>query len=66
MKKLFAMLFLVSLTLVTQVGFASPPTIKESYDSQLGVREATGKNDGKAVEMYLATVNLTKGYPWCA
>jgi hypothetical protein len=33
--------------------------------SQLGVTEATGHNDGPAVEMYLASVGLGKGYPWC-
>lgn len=32
----------------------------------MGVREATGKNDGKAVEMYLRSVGLSKGYAWCA
>lgn len=33
--------------------------------SQLGVTEATGHNDGPAVETYLASVGLSKGYPWC-
>lgn len=33
--------------------------------SQLGVTEATGKNDGVAVEKYLASVGLGKGYAWC-
>lgn len=32
----------------------------------VGIREATGKNDGPEVEMYLAFVNLRKGAPWCA
>lgn len=34
--------------------------------SQLGVREATGHNDGKQVEMYLAVTGLRKGNAWCA
>lgn len=34
--------------------------------SQIGVREATGRNDGKQVEQYLASVKLGRGYPWCA
>ena len=34
--------------------------------SQIGVREATGKNDGKAVEKYLKVCGLGKGYAWCA
>lgn len=33
--------------------------------NQLGVREATGNNDGPAVEKYLASVGLGKGYSWC-
>lgn len=33
---------------------------------ELGVREATGRNDGFAVEKYLATTGLNKGYAWCA
>jgi hypothetical protein len=41
-------------------------SLKEIYSSQLGVREATGKNDGKIVEMYLHSVGLNKGNPWCA
>lgn len=30
------------------------------------MRELTGNNDGKAVEMYLHYVGLPKGNPWCA
>ena len=37
-----------------------------TYTSQIGVREATGKNDGPQVEAYLKTVGLGKGYAWCA
>ncbi|WP_212005741.1 CHAP domain-containing protein [Chitinophaga sp. HK235] len=33
--------------------------------SQEGVREATGKNDGPAVEKYLKSVGLPAGYSWC-
>lgn len=33
---------------------------------ELGVREATGKNDGTRVEAFLAAVKLRKGNPWCA
>jgi hypothetical protein len=33
--------------------------------SQLGVTEATGHNDGVAVESYLKSVGLGKGYAWC-
>ncbi|MDQ7949495.1 MAG: peptidoglycan-binding protein [Pedobacter sp.] len=34
--------------------------------SQLGVRELTGRNDGLAVEAYLRYTGLGKGNPWCA
>lgn len=32
---------------------------------QVGVKELTGKNDGKEVEAYLKSVGLGKGYAWC-
>ncbi len=34
--------------------------------AELGVRELTGKNDGRRVEEYLAVAGLKKGQPWCA
>jgi hypothetical protein len=34
--------------------------------SFLGVKEATGKNDGPEVEAFLESVGLSKGDPWCA
>lgn len=40
--------------------------VKKIYDSQLHVRELTGKNDGVDVELYLKYTNLGKGYAWCA
>lgn len=33
---------------------------------ELGVREATGGNDGERVETYLRYTGLSKGYAWCA
>lgn len=33
--------------------------------TQLGVKEATNHNDGAAVESYLKSVGLGKGYAWC-
>jgi len=35
-------------------------------ESQVGVREQTGNNDGPEVEQYLRSVKLGKGYAWCA
>lgn len=40
--------------------------VKKVYDSQVGIREATGRNDGKEVAQYLHYVGLGKGYAWCA
>lgn len=37
----------------------------EIMDTQLFVRELTGKNDGVEVEKYLKAVGLGKGYAWC-
>jgi len=37
-----------------------------TYLTQIGIREATGHNDGPEVEMYLRSVNLSPGAPWCA
>ncbi|WP_293298640.1 peptidoglycan-binding protein [Pedobacter sp. UBA4863] len=34
--------------------------------SQIGVREATGNNDGPQVVQYLAYTGNKKGEPWCA
>ncbi|HMR19040.1 MAG TPA: CHAP domain-containing protein [Sphingobacterium sp.] len=34
--------------------------------NEIGVREATGRNDGKRVEEYLRYTHLGKGYEWCA
>jgi len=34
--------------------------------SQIGVREATGHNDGGQVQQYLHYVGFKKGAPWCA
>lgn len=38
----------------------------EIAKTQLKVREKTGHNDGEAVESYLKSVGLGKGYAWCA
>lgn len=39
---------------------------RDSLQSQVGVREETGRNDGKKVECYLRSVGLPKGNPYCA
>ena len=35
-------------------------------ESQVGVRELTGNNDGKQIKAYLKSVGLKEGSPWCA
>jgi hypothetical protein len=39
--------------------------VREIADTQLFVREKTGKNDGVEVEKYLKSVGLGKGWAWC-
>ncbi|WP_235012527.1 hypothetical protein [Pedobacter africanus] len=34
--------------------------------AEIGVREATGRNDGTRIEHYLAAVGLDKGHAYCA
>lgn len=41
-------------------------SVLEIATSQIGVREATGKNDGEQVEKYLKYTGNRKGEPWCA
>lgn len=40
--------------------------IVEIAGAEIGVREATGHNDGARVEEYLAYTGLDKGHAWCA
>lgn len=40
--------------------------VVESYTAEIGIKEATGSNDGVRVETYLRSTGLGKGYAWCA
>jgi hypothetical protein len=40
--------------------------LQRIYRAEIGVRELSGKNDGKRVEEYLAVTNLGKGHAWCS
>jgi hypothetical protein len=42
------------------------PTLEEIYLSYVGVREATGKNDGPEVAKFLRAVGLDEGFAWCS
>ena len=44
----------------------NPKQLLEIAKSQIGVREASGNNDGYEVEQYLAYTGNKKGEPWCA
>lgn len=61
-KRLFAGGVIASVNASTSVLAARALAIART---QLNVRELTGKNDGEAVESYLRSVNLGKGYAWC-
>ena len=63
---LVGLLLLVSSFCYAQQGNKLRNCIQETYTSQIGVRELTGRNDGVAVEKYLTYVWLKKGQPWCA
>lgn len=67
--KNFKFLLLSLITVMAfSVGQASPPkTVKQVYDSQIGVREnPAGSNSGKEVKEYLYSVNVKVPAPWCA
>src|SRR5690606_872474 len=40
--------------------------LRDIYWAEIGVREATGQNDGERVEAYLQYCGLGSGYAWCA
>lgn len=53
----------VAVIIVTEKAYPELTTVYRKY---IGVREKTGNNDGPEVEMFLKSVGLGKGYPWCA
>lgn len=59
---LFHLLFIVCFACVAN----NKSSVADIYSSQIGVRELTGHNDGKQVEEFLHSCNLSKGNPWCA
>lgn len=70
-QRTFGILF-IGLVLLALSGCttASAQSVRErvmaSASADVGVREATGHNDGPAVERYLAHVGLKPGSAWCA
>lgn len=57
---------LVVLCLFIGTGNSVGNCVKRVYDSQVGVRELTGKNDGAEVKTYLAAAGIYVPAPWCA
>lgn len=47
-------------------GQAVRSTLQACYTAELGVREASGRNDGLRVGQYLAYCHLSQGNEWCA
>lgn len=61
LKIIYAML------LITLCGKAQQrECVIQTYTAEIGVREATGHNDGDQVEKYLQSTGLSKGNAWCA
>jgi hypothetical protein len=62
--------FLISLLFLVPLMETDAQSVREqvvhAYTAEIGVREATGHNDGEPVEKYLASTGLGKGYAWCA
>ena len=44
----------------------SARTLRQVYRAEVGVQEATGRNDGPRVEAYLSYAGFGPGAPWCA
>lgn len=40
--------------------------VATQYTQAIGVREATGRNDGNEVKAYLHSIKLPEGHAWCA
>lgn len=40
--------------------------LREVYTKEIGVKEATGHNDGPRIKEYLANTGLPEGNAWCA
>lgn len=63
--------WIIAVILVTGLPELSPrlkeqEAVRQIYEGELGVREASNHNDGTRVETYLHYVGLKKGEPWCA
>lgn len=57
---------LIIIFLTLSLNIHAQTCVEARYLKEVGVREATGNNDGKDVEKYLKSVGQTKGASWCA
>ncbi|MFB2118446.1 CHAP domain-containing protein [Parapedobacter sp. 2B3] len=51
---------------VGKPGALTANALPQVYAAEIGVREATGNNDGPRVVAYLRYCGLAEGYEWCA
>ena len=57
---------IILFSFLTIIPSYSQTCIEARYLKEIGVKEATGNNDGKRVEEYLKSTGLGKGYSWCS
>lgn len=62
----YLLCFLVCSSLAGQDYLSKREELQQIYQSQVGVREQGGANQGKQVEQYLASVGFGPGFSWCA
>lgn len=63
MNKILLIILLVTSTLSIA---GEREKVVQNYTNFIGIREATGNNDGKEVAMFLMSTGLDEGYAWCA
>ena len=61
----YILICILSLLLLTSFSVEQNCVVR-TIEKEVGIKEATGNNDGKRVEEYLRTTNLGKGFSWCA
>lgn len=64
--RIFPLLFLATLAYCNPALGQTRADLVRVYRGEVGVREATGRNDGAKVSEYLRTVHLGPGHAWCA
>jgi hypothetical protein len=61
-----SILFCIFFIYVSAVFSFSDYCLTESYRRDVGIKEATGHNDGPEVEMWLKHAGVSKGNPYCS